>query len=141
MAQVKIKSGYFALPKRATKGSAGYDILAAEDAVIYPCRSAAIRTGLHLQIPSFTVLLIHSRSGHGFKHGVRLANCTGVIDSDYRGEIVVKLHNDSEQVFRVSKGDRIAQAILMPTFEMAFEEVDSLDDTDRGADGFGSTGK
>lgn len=141
MAQVKVKSGYFALPKRATNGSAGYDILAAEGAVIYPCRSAAIRTGLHLQIPPFTVLLIQSRSGHGFKHGVRLSNCTGVIDSDYRGEIMIKLHNDSGQVFHVSKGDRIAQAILMPVFNMAFEEVDSLDDTDRGAGGFGSTGK
>ena len=141
MAIVKVKSGQVTLPRQSSAGAAGYDIFAASEAVIPPRGAAVISTGLHVQIPPHTVLLVYSRSGHGFNHGIRLANCTGVIDSDYRGEILVKLQNDSDKEFKVEVGDKVAQAVLMPFFRMDFETVDELDETDRGTDGFGSTGK
>lgn len=141
MAIVKVKSGLVTLPQQSSAGAAGYDIFAASEAVIPPRGAGVVRTGLHVQIPPHTVLLVYSRSGHGFNHGIRLANCTGVIDSDYRGEILVKLQNDSDEAFHVGVGDKVAQAILMPFFRMDFETVDELDDTARGTGGFGSTGK
>lgn len=85
-------------------------------------------------------MLIYSRSGHGFKHGVRLANAVGVIDSDYRGEVQVKLVNDGGMPFYVNKGDRIAQAMLVPVQQFQLAEVEDLSETARGAGGFGSTG-
>ena len=141
MAVIKVKSGLVTLPRQSSDGAAGYDIFAATDAVIPPRGAGTVRTGLHVQIPPHTVLLIYSRSGHGFNHGVRLANCTGVIDSDYRGEILVKLQNDSDKEFKVETGDKVAQAVLMPFFRMDFETVDELEETERGTDGFGSTGR
>lgn len=141
MAIVKVKSGLVTLPRQSSAGAAGYDIFAASEAVIPPRGAAVISTGLHVQIPPHTVLLVYSRSGHGFNHGIRLANCTGVIDSDYRGEILVKLQNDTDELFHVGVGDKVAQAVLMPFFRMGFETVDELDETDRGTGGFGSTGK
>lgn len=141
MAIVKVKKGQVTLPQQSSAGAAGYDIFAASEATILPFGSAVISTGLHVQIPPHTVLLVYSRSGHGFNHGIRLANCTGVIDSDYRGEILVKLQNDTDELFHVKAGDKVAQAILMPFFRMDFETVDELDESDRGTGGFGSTGK
>lgn len=141
MAVIKVKSGLVTLPRQSSDGAAGYDIFAASEAVIPPRGSGVVRTGLHVQIPPHTVLMVYSRSGHGFNHGVRLSNCTGVIDSDYRGEILVKLQNDSDKEFRVETGDKVAQAVLMPFFRMDFETVDELDETSRGTGGFGSTGK
>ena len=86
-------------------------------------------------------MLVYSRSGHGFKYGVRLANCVGVIDSDYRGEVGVKLTADqTSEGFFVRNGDRIAQAMIVPVDRVEFEEVEKLSDTDRGTGGFGSTG-
>lgn len=141
MAIVKVKSGLVTLPRQSSAGAAGYDIFAASEATIPPRGAAVISTGLHMQIPPHTVLLVYSRSGHGFNHGIRLANCTGVIDSDYRGEILVKLQNDTDELFHVGIGDKVAQVVLMPFFRMDFETVDALDETDRGTGGFGSTGK
>lgn len=141
MAIVKVKSGLVTLPRQSSAGAAGYDIFAASAERIPPYGTGVIKTGLHLQIPPHTVLLVHSRSGQGFNHGIRLSNCTGVIDSDYRGELLVKLQNDSDKEFKVEVGDKVAQAILMPFFRMDFETVDELDETDRGTGGFGSTGK
>lgn len=141
MAVVKVKSGLVTLPRQSSNGAAGYDIFAASEAIVPARGSAVVHTGLHVQIPPHTVLLVYSRSGHGFNHGVRLANCTGVIDSDYRGEILVKLQNDSDEAFHIRPGDKVAQAVLMPFFRMDFETVDELDETDRGTGGFGSTGK
>lgn len=138
---VKVKSGLATLPRQSTAGAAGYDIFTASEAIIPPRGAAVVKTGLHVQIPPHTVLLVYSRSGHGFNHGIRLANCTGVIDSDYRGEILVKLQNDSDKEFKVEVGDKVAQAVLMPFFRMDFETVDELDESDRGTGGFGSTGK
>lgn len=141
MAIVKVKKGLVTLPRQSSAGAAGYDIFAESAAVIPPRGSGVVKTGLHVQIPHHMVMLIYSRSGHGFKHGIRLANGTGVIDSDYRGEILVKLQNDSDEPFRVDPGDKVAQAVLTAYFRMDFETVDELDETDRGTGGFGSTGK
>ena len=141
MAIVKVKSGLATLPRQSTAGAAGYDIFASSESTVPPRGFAVVKTGLHLQIPPHTVLLVYSRSGQGFNHGIRLSNCTGVIDSDYRGEILVKLQNDSDKEFKVEVGDKVAQAVLMSFFRMDFETVDELDESDRGTGGFGSTGK
>lgn len=100
------------------------------------------RTGLAFEIPPGHVMLVFSRSGHGFKNSTRLSNCVGVIDSDYRGEVTVKLRNDGEYMLapRIQSGDRIAQAMLVPIPRVQLVEVDELTDTERGAGGFGSTG-
>lgn len=101
------------------------------------------RTGLAFEVPAGHVMLIFSRSGHGFKYDTRLANCVGVIDSDYRGEVMVRLTRDTERTFfplDIKSGDRIAQAMLVPIPRVQLVEVDELSDTERGAGGFGSTG-
>lgn len=108
---------------------------------IAPNTALAFRTGLAVEVPPGYALMIYSRSGHGFKNSVRLANAVGVIDSDYRGELLVRLINDDPRMpFEVKKGDRIAQAMLVLVPRMALVEADELGDTARGAGGFGSTG-
>lgn len=98
-------------------------------------------TGLFFEVPQGKVLLVFSRSGHGFNHDIRLANCVGIIDSDYRGELKVKLTNDSTQAFfNVKRGDRIAQAMLVDSNQVQFEIVEELSETERGTGGLGSTG-
>lgn len=140
-----------ALPRYATAGAACFDLVALveEDSTgrrvrVLPAGGAGggyvFRTGLAFEVPPNHVLMIYSRSGHGFTHNVRLANCVGVIDSDYRGEVLVKLSNDSAADFSVSHGDRIAQAMLVSLPSVALVEVDDLAGTERGARGFGSTG-
>jgi len=100
-----------------------------------------IGTGLAFEIPKGFVMLVLSRSGHGFKSDMRLANCTGVVDSDYRGEVRVKLTADNpRKSTNIRHGDRIAQAMLLPVFGVSIVEVDEIEGTERGADGFGSTG-
>jgi dUTP pyrophosphatase len=103
--------------------------------------SYSFRTGLQFEIPEGYVMLVFSRSGHGFKYDVRLANCVGVIDSDYRGELKVKLTNDSNRMMLVQHGDKIAQAMIIPIPKVAFEVAEELSSTGRGEGGFGSTGK
>lgn len=105
-------------------------------------------TGLAFDIPEGHVMLVFSRSGHGFKYDVRLANCVGVIDSDYRGEVMVKLtkdytlsdEDDHSVPFSVRPGDRIAQAMIIPVERISFAEVDEISSTSRGTGGFGSSG-
>lgn len=132
-------------PEYATDGSGCFDFFAPH-AVVYapfPGMPVTVRTGLAVEIPEGHVMLIFSRSGHGFKHDVRLANCVGVIDSDYRGEIQVKLTADEPTgapVLTFEKGGRIAQGLIVPFPRIEFVEVDELTDTERGANGFGSTG-
>lgn len=128
------------IPVYQTAGAACFDLAAAEGALIWPGDARQVRTGLAVSLQPGHAMLIFSRSGHGFKHGIRLANCVGVIDSDYRGEIVVALHNDSSIDFEVGIGDRIAQAMVIATPMMSFCEVLDLDATARGESGFGSTG-
>lgn len=134
------------LPKYATAGAACFDLAAVVDDLnslevsVMPHSAMAFRTGLSFEVPEGHVMLVFSRSGHGFKNGVRLANCAGVIDSDYRGEVLVKLHNDNYLPLNIYNGDRIAQAMILPVQQVEFEEVSDLSETDRGENGFGSTG-
>jgi len=139
--KVKPLSDLAKLPEYATAGSACFDIATTSDGVdVTPGSSAVLKTDLSFEIPPGYVMLVYSRSGHGFKNGIRLANGTGVIDSDYRGELMVKLHNDSSRIFSINRGDRIAQAMIVPVQQVEFDAVEELSDTERGAGGFGSTG-
>ena len=131
------------LPFYATPGSAAMDLHACVDeAVIIPAGGRKmIPTGLAIALPSPDyVALVYARSGLGIKHGVAPANCVGVIDSDYRGEIMVGLQNSGESDFTIQPGDRIAQLMIAPVVRANLQMVEELDDTARGAGGFGSTG-
>ena len=139
--KVKLLSPLAKMPVYATPGSACFDIATIDDNVdIAPGSGAILRTGLAFEIPQGHVMMVYSRSGHGFKNGIRLANSVGVIDSDYRGELMVKVHNDSRARFSISCGDRIAQVMIVPVQQVQFEMVEELSNTVRGASGFGSTG-
>jgi len=136
------------MPTYATSGAACFDLYAVSDIPheLYQGTSVTIPTGLVFDIPEGYVLLVYSRSGHGFKHSVRLSNCVGVIDSDYRGEVQVKLTRDESpgswlERFEINQGDRIAQAMLMPVEQVKLEQVDEVEATVRGEGGMGSTGK
>lgn len=131
------------VPTRGSKKAAGYDLYAAlEDPVrIGPHETVRIDTGLQFEIPDGYFAAIYARSGLAAKEGLRPANCTGVCDSDYRGNYIVALHNDSEEARIVEPGERIAQMVVMPYLDVSFEESGGLTGTERGAGGFGSTGK
>ena len=129
------------LPAYQTAGASAFDIHAVNDGLIYAGRSVVFQTGLKFEIPEHTVLLIFSRSGHGFKQDVRLANCVGVLDSDFRGELKVKLTADGNAGLRIEVGDRIAQGILMAAPRVTFTQVEALSETQRGEKGFGHTGQ
>lgn len=128
------------MPAYATAGAACFDLHAMHEGWVPAGGATSFQTGLAVEIPPGHAMLIYSRSGHGFKRGVRLVNSVGVIDSDYRGEIAVKLHNDSPLDFYFERGDRIAQAMVVPVPRVELLRVDELSDTERGAGGFGSTG-
>ena len=131
-------------PQRATTGSAGMDLSACieEDIIISPRQLVRIPTGIAIALPGPEyVALVYARSGLGIKHGIALSNGVGVIDSDYRGEIRVGLTNLSDTAYTVAPGDRIAQLAVMPVVQAQLEVCDSLDETERGQGGFGSTGK
>ena len=132
------------LPYYATSGAAAMDLHACMDeAVVIPAgERKVIPTGLAIALPSPEyVALIFARSGLGIKHGIAPANCVGVIDSDYRGEIMVGLQNSGKDDFTVQPGDRIAQMMITPVVQAQIRMTDDLDETQRGAGGFGSTGK
>lgn len=132
------------LPTRATEGSAGYDLYACLDAdvEIRPDMLVKIPTGLAIALPDREhVALIYARSGLAVKHGIALSNGVGVVDSDYRGEILVGMCNLSKDAYTIHPGERIAQMVITPVSLPALELTDSLDETERGAGGFGSTGK
>ena len=132
------------VPSFATVGSAAMDLRACIDAdvTIAAGQRAIIPTGIAIALPSAEyVALICARSGLASKFGITMANGVGVIDSDYRGEISVGLYNRSTQDFTVERGDRIAQLMFMPVYAANLIECDELDETERGAGGFGSTGK
>lgn len=127
------------MPTYATEGSACFDLYAAEarhHRYVYTDKNDTFSTGLAFEIPEDHVMLVYSRSGHGFKEGATLVNSVGVIDSDYRGEVSVKLNVP----IKVGVGDRIAQAMIIPVERVSFELTDELTDTERGAGGFGSSG-
>lgn len=131
------------VPANATAGSAGYDLCADLDApvTIAAGETVKIPTGLAMQIESGYAGFVFARSGLAIKQGLVPANCVGVIDSDYRGEVIVGLRNQSTVSATISPGDRVAQLVLLAVHTPAIALCDRLDDTDRGAGGFGSTGK
>lgn len=132
------------LPTYATAGSAGADLYAlpvGDPVVVDPGETAFLRTGLAAAIPAGYVGLIFARSGLACKRGLAPANKVGVIDSDYRGEWMIALHNHGDTPQIVNPGDRIAQFVLVPVLTPLMAEVDSLDETARGEGGFGSTGR
>ena len=130
------------VPSRGTDQSAGLDLCCNESNVVIPSNTCMkISTGLAMAIPTGYVGLIFARSGISVKKGLRPANAVGVIDSDYRGEIIVPLYNDSNVDQCISKGDRIAQMVIVPFASFDIHECSYLDTTDRGCGGFGSTGE
>lgn len=141
--KVKRLNEFAQLPTRGSEEAAGYDLYAAISGPIFihPHTTEKVGTGLAFELPRCTFGAIFPRSGLATKQGLRPANCVGVCDSDYRGEYVVAVHNDSDEIQMIAPGERIAQLILMPYIPMIFKEVDELSDTKRGAGGFGSTGK
>lgn len=125
----------------ATPGSACFDISCTSGAALNSENAAVVSTGLAFEVPEDHVLLVFSRSGHGFKNDVRLSNCVAVIDSDYRGELKIKLKSDSSFTYLdVTPGDRIAQGMILPVTQVMFEEVIELSETERGDGGLGHTG-
>lgn len=128
------------LPAYATSGAAGMDIVSAEQVTIAPGARHAVATGLAVAIPEGFEIQVRPRSGLALKHGISVPNTPGTIDSDYRGELKVILINLGDEPFAIARGDRIAQLVLAPVVQAAWDEVDELDATDRGEGGFGSTG-
>ena len=130
------------LPAYATAGAAGMDLVAAVDApvTLLPGGRALIPTGFAMALPEGFELQIRPRSGLALKHGIVLPNAPGTIDEDYRGEVQVIMMNTGAEAFTVTRGMRIAQAVLAPVWRAAWIEVEDLDNTVRGAGGFGSTG-
>lgn len=128
------------LPTYGTAGAAAFDLSTCNGEVIQGFGSKVFGTGLAVEVPDGHVMLLFSRSGHGFSRDLRLSNAVGVIDSDYRGEVMVKLRNDGPMEQRIERGERIAQALVLPVARCDFELVEELSSTERGAGGFGSTG-
>ena len=130
------------MPTRGSEYAAGYDLYAATDydIEIAPHETVKIDTGISIALPEWTFGAIFARSGLATKQGLRPANCVGIIDADYRGSVIVALHNDTNEHQIVLAGSRIAQLIVMPYVNSEFIEVRALDQTKRGNGGFGSTG-
>lgn len=144
--KVKKLSDQAHIPTRADEDSAGYDLYAVVDepdgkAVINPGCTLMVRSGYAFEIPKGFFGGVFPRSGLSTKHGIRLENCVGVIDSSYRGEVWMPLHNDSGEAYMVKTGDRVAQMIIIPYESVDLEEVEELSDTERGANGFGHSGR
>ncbi|AQW70540.1 dUTP diphosphatase [Pseudomonas fulva] len=133
----------FPLPQYATPGSAGLDLraLLAQDTVLEPGQTVLIPTGLsiHISDPGLAALVL-PRSGLGHKHGIVLGNLVGLIDSDYQGELMVSCWNRGTTTFTIAVGERIAQLVLVPVVQAQFEIVESFDQSQRGAGGFGHSG-
>ena len=131
------------LPTYGTAFSAGADLYACldEEITILPGETKKIPTGIAMELPAGTAGLIYARSSLGTKKGLAPANKVGVVDSDYRGEFLIFLHNHGSEAQTIAHGDRIAQLLVTPVFTPGFVETQELSDTERGAGGFGSTGK
>jgi len=131
------------LPKRATTGSAGFDLRACLDGplVLEPGQTHLVPTGIaiHLEDPGLAAVLL-PRSGLGHKHGIVLGNLVGLIDSDYQGQVMVSVWNRSDHPFTIAPGDRIAQMVVVPVVQVEFDVVAEFEESARGAGGFGSTG-
>ncbi|MGM9606993.1 MAG: dUTP diphosphatase [Oscillospiraceae bacterium] len=142
--KIKLLSPNAVLPRYATPGSAAMDLIACidESVTVAPRQLVTLPTGIAIALPSADyVALVFARSGLGVKHGISLSNGVGVIDSDYRGEIKVGLTNLSDEPYTIQPGDRVAQLAVLPVTQATVVQVSELDETGRGAGGFGSTGK
>ena len=139
---IKLLNENAKVPTRGSEYAAGYDLYAATDydIEIAPHSTVKIGTGISVELPNSTFGAIFARSGLATKKGLRPANCVGVCDSDYRGEYIVPMHNDTDEVMTIASGERIAQLIVMPFVGIEFNIVDELTETKRGDGGFGSTG-
>ena len=139
---IKLLNENAKVPTRGSEYAAGYDLYAATDydIEIAPHSTVKIGTGISVELPNGTFGAIFARSGLATKKGLRPANCVGVCDSDYRGEYIVPMHNDTDEVMTIASGERIAQLIVMPFVGIEFNIVDELTETKRGDGGFGSTG-
>lgn len=126
------------MPQRAHESDAGYDVFSRENKSVPARGSACFDTGVHIEIPRGYVGFLKSKSGLNVKHGI---TSEGVIDSGYTGSIVVKLYNNTEQSYEVAAGDKISQIVILPILTPTLELVEKLDETERGVNGFGSSGK
>lgn len=140
--KIKLLNDNAKVPTRGSKYAAGYDLYAATtyDIEIAPHSTVKIGTGISVELPNGTFGAIFARSGLATKKGLRPANCVGVCDSDYRGEYIVAIHNDTDEMMTIAAGERIAQLIVMPFVAVEFNVVSELTETERGDGGFGSTG-
>lgn len=127
-------------PERSRPGDAGFDLHTVDEVVLAPGERASAGTGLAVSLPPGTAGLVLPRSGHAARHGVSVVNSPGLIDSGYRGEIRVLLINHGTDEVRFEPGDRVAQLVVIHVPEVAFTQVERLDETERGSAGFGSTG-
>lgn len=150
MDEVKIKTLAFfkgddainkLLPKRATPGSAGMDLFSLETAFCGPREGVFISSGFGFEIPDGYFGLVCARSGLSSNHGIRIAGCVGIIDSDYRGAVGMPMFNDSDKPYIIHAGDRVAQIILIPYLKWTSDLVDELSKTERGEKGFGDSGR
>lgn len=129
-------------PRYANPGDAGLDLYAAEDVVLQPGRRAMIATGIAVAIPQGFAGFVQPRSGLAARQGLSIVNTPGLIDSGYRGEIkVIAINTDADEVITIKRGDRVAQLVIQEVPTVSIVEVDELDETERAAGGFGSTGK
>ena len=129
------------IPKYGTSGASGFDFVATELTVINAGETKLVKTGISMAVDQGYEIQVRPRSGMSLKTALRVANAPGTVDSDYRGEICVIMTNtDSEGSYVIKEGDRIAQGVVCPILQVEFDEVDDLDDTQRGVGGFGSTG-
>ncbi len=130
------------LPAYARAGDAGLDLLAAEDVTLDPGERGAVRTGIELAIPDGYAGFVHARSGRAAKEGLAVVNAPGVIDSGYRGEVKVLLVNlDRSEPIHLKRGDKVAQLVVQPVVRVELAEVEALEGSERGAGGFGSSGR
>ena len=144
--EVKVKklNSAAVLPRRGSAQAAGYDLFAClpeGEVVLQPGETRRIPLGLAMALPEGYFGAVFARSGLATRQGLRPANCVGVVDSDYRGENMVPLHNDSAVPQTIRHGDRVAQMVVLPYLAVDFTEVEELDETERGEGGFGSTGR
>ena len=135
--KIKLDHGAY-MPERAHETDAGLDIRSPEAKIIFGHDSVVIDSGVYVEIPAGFVGFLKSKSGLNVKHGI---TSEGVIDSGYTGSIRVKLYNNSSEMYKIEKGDKITQLVILPILTPDLEHVDSLEDTERGDHGFGSTGK
>lgn len=139
---IKFLNNLAQIPTRGSSEAAGYDLYAATaEPIVIPAHSTVkVGTGIAIATPKGYFAGLYARSGLATKQGLRPANCVGIVDSDYRGEVIVALHNDTDKPRVIEEGERIAQLIIQPCYDIDFNLVGSLDDTARGVGCFGSTG-